>query len=160
MIVELVHLLILFVTIKPYTPKQISVSPYQPLTKGYFGITQERLTQSSIKRFPWNQHLNLNPNPNWQDKEFTKVFLNIMSNNIPQATKKILPRDEQWKTKPLKSMINRKDRFYKNYKRHGCRKNDKVSRDNFRLECQQAIEKDKKAYMTNLGNKLYNLHTS
>ena len=110
--------------------------------------------------FPWEQHLNLNRNPNWQAKEFTKIFLNIMSNFIPHETKKIIPRDNPWITKPLKTMIKKKNRLYKTYKRHGYQQNDKVRLDNFRLECQQAVENAKNEYLTNLGNKLHNRHTS
>ena len=74
--------------------------------------------------------------------------------------RKITPRENPWITKPLKAMINRKDRLYKNYKRNGYQQNDKVRLDNFRLECQQAVEDAKKAYMTSLGNKLHNQHTN
>ena len=43
-----------------------------------------RADSAAIKRslinFPWLQHLNFNPDPNWQVKTFTDIFLNIMSN--------------------------------------------------------------------------------
>ena len=81
-----------------------------------------------------------------------------MSNFIPHKVKKILPRDNPWITKPLKSMINRKNRLYKNYKRHGYQHHDKVRLDNFRWECQQAVEDAKNAYLTNLGNKLHSYY--
>ena len=45
-------------------------------------------------------------------------------------------------------MINRKNRIYKNYKRHGYQQNDKNRLDNFRLECQKAVEDAKITYMT------------
>ena len=113
-----------------------------------------------MSNFPWNQHLNLNHDPNWQSKEFNKIFLNIMSNFIPHESKKILPRDNPWITKPLKDMIKKKNRLYSNYKRHGFQQNDKIRLDNFRLECQQAIQNAKNAYLRNLGCKLHNNHTS
>ena len=40
-------------------------------------------------------------------------------------------------------MLNRKNRFFKNYKRHGYKLEDKVRLDNFRKECQEAVEKAK-----------------
>ena len=83
-----------------------------------------------------------------------------MSNFIPHEIKKILPRDNPWITKPLKAMIKRKNRLYKNYKKHGYKADDKIRLDNFRLECQNAIEDAKNAYMTELGNKLHNQCTS
>ena len=56
-----------------------------------------RANSAAIKRcmvsFPWRQHLNLNTDPNWQVKAFTDIFLNIMSNFIPNETKRFVSRD-------------------------------------------------------------------
>ena len=52
-----------------------------------------------------------------------------------------------------------KNRLYKNYKRHGYQLNDKTRLDNFRLECQKAVEDAKKTYLLNLGNKLQSQNT-
>ena len=60
-------------------------------------------------------HLNISTDPNWQVKTFTEIFLNIMSNLIPNETKRFVPRDPPWITKPLKTMLNRKNRLFKNY---------------------------------------------
>ena len=65
-----------------------------------------------------------------------------------------------WITKPLKSMLNRKNRLYKSYRRHGYTDEDKVRLDNFRIECQQAVENAKLSYITNLGNKVNDPNTS
>ena len=54
--------------------------------------------------FPWRQHLNINTDPNWQVKSFTDIFLNIMSDYIPNETKIFVPRDLPWITKPLKTL--------------------------------------------------------
>ena len=110
--------------------------------------------------FPWRQHLNINTNPNWQVRSFTDIFLNIMSNFIPNETKRFVPRDPPWITKSLKTMLNRKNRFFKNYKRHGYKNEDKVKLDAFRIECQQAVESAKLVYLTNLGNKVNDPNTS
>ena len=67
-----------------------------------------------------------------------------MSNFIPHEVKKILPRNNPWITKPLITMIKRKNRLYKAYKNHGYREDDKIRLDNFRLECQKAVEDAKK----------------
>ena len=42
-----------------------------------------------------------------------------MSQFIPNEIKKFVPRDPPWITKSLKCMLNRKNRLFKNYKRHG-----------------------------------------
>ena len=90
--------------------------------------------------FPWRQHLNVNTDPNWQVKTFTDTLLNIMSSFVPNETKRFVPRNPPWITKPLKTMLNRKNRLFKNYKRHGYKAEDKVRIDGFRIECQQAVE--------------------
>ena len=110
--------------------------------------------------FPWRQHLNVNTDPNWQVKTFTDTLLNIMSNFIPNETKRFIPRNPPWINKPLKTMLNRKNRLFNNYKRHGYNAQDKIRRDAFRIECQQAVETAKLSYLTNLGNKVNNPGTS
>ena len=110
--------------------------------------------------FPWFQHLNLNTDPNWQVETFTDIFLNIMSNFIPNETKRIVPRDPPWINKALKTLLNRKNRLFKNYKRHGYKAEDKTRLDAFRIECQKAVATAKISYLTNLGNKLNDHNTS
>ena len=109
----------------------------------------------SIIRFPWSRHLSLNTDSNWQVKVFTDILLNIMSNFVPNETKRFVPRDPPWINKPLKRMLNRKNRLYKNYKRHGYREEDKARLDTFRSECKLAVENAKLSYLTDLGNPEY-----
>ena len=77
-----------------------------------------------------------------------------MSNLIPNETKKFVPRDTPWITKPLKTMLNRKNRLFKNYKKHRYKEEDKVRFQVFRIECQKAVESAKLSYLTNMGNKV------
>ena len=114
----------------------------------------------SMTNFPWWQNLHDNTDPNWQVKRFTDIFLNIMSNFIPNETKRFVPRDPPWITKPLKTMLNRKDRLYKSYKRHGYKDEDKVRLDSLLIECQEAVNNAKLTYLTNLGNKVTEPNTS
>ena len=83
-----------------------------------------------------------------------------MSNFIPNETKRFIPRDPPWITKPLKTMLNRKNRLYKSYKRHGYKDEDKARLDAFRSECQQEVENAKLSYLKNLGNKANDPNTS
>ena len=117
---------------------------------------------SSVPQYlsTWRQYLNINTDPNWKVKAFTDTFLNIISNFIPNETKKIVPRNPPWITKPLKTMLNRKNRLFNNYKRHCYKAEDKVRLDAFRIECQQAVETAKSSYVTNLSNKVNNPGTS
>ena len=62
---------------------------------------------------PWLEQLNLNTDTNWQVKTFTEIFLNIMSNYIPNETKRFVPRDPPWITKPIKTILNRKNMLFK-----------------------------------------------
>ena len=65
-----------------------------------------------------------------------------MANFIPNEIKRIIPRDPPWITKPLKLWfkIERKDSLKT---RHGYKLEDKVRLDNFRKECQEAVENAK-----------------
>ena len=110
--------------------------------------------------FPWRQHLNINTDPNWQVKTFTGICLNIMSNYIPNETKIFVPRDPPWITKPLKTLLNRKNRLFKNYKKPRYKNEDKVRLDAFRIECQSAVEAAKSSYLKNMGNKVNDSGTS
>ena len=101
-------------------------------------LKEKSLLMRSMSGFPWEQHLSINPN--WQVKTFTKIFLNIMSNFLPSEMKRIVPCDPPWITKPLKTMLNRKNRLLRNYKRHGYNLEDKVRLDNFRNECQETVK--------------------
>ena len=66
-----------------------------------------------------------------------------------------------WITKPLKTMLNRKNRLlFNNYKSHGYKAEDKVRIDAFRIECQQTVETAKISYLTYLGNKVNSPGTS
>ena len=65
----------------------------------------------------------LNSVVNWQANTFTEIILNIMSNF---TKREIVPREPPWFTKPLKYMLNRKNRLFKNYKRYGYREDDKL----------------------------------
>ena len=115
--------------------------------------------QRSISNFPWQQHLNLSHDSDWQVKTFTEILLNIMSNFIPNEIKRFVPRDPPWITKQLKTLLNRKNRLFKNFKKHGYKADDKVRLDLFRKECQEAVNKSKTNYLKNLGNKLNDPNT-
>ena len=57
-------------------------------------------------------------------------------------------------------MLNRKNRFFKHYKKLGYKEEDKVRLHVFRIECQKAVETAKLSYLTNMGNELCNPGTS
>ena len=77
-----------------------------------------------------------------------------MSNFVLNEIKRFVPRDPPWINKRLKIMLNRKNRLYKSYTRHGYREEDKARLDTFRSECQLAVENAKLSYLTHLGNKV------
>ena len=79
-----------------------------------------------------------------------------MSNFIPNKTKRFVPRDPLWITKPLKTMLNRKNRLFNNYKKHGYKTEDKIMFEAFRIECKQSVETPKWSDLRNLGNKADN----
>ena len=51
-------------------------------------------------------------------------------------------------------MIKKQNRFYKKFKRNGCKPEDKVIVDNFRNECFDVINKEKEKYLSSLGQQL------
>ena len=145
-----------------YCKVNFRIPPSPPLDRKiwHFNRANSAAIKSSMTNFPWLQHLNLNTDANWQVKTFTDIFLNIMSNFIPNEIKRFVPRDPPWITKPIKTLLNRKNRFFKNYKKHGYKREDRDRLDTFRMECQQAVPSAKLTYLQNLGNKANDPRTS
>ena len=79
----------------------------------HFNRANSAAIKSNMTNFPWLQHLNLNTDTNWQVKTFTDIFLNIMSNFIPNVIKRFVPRDPPWITKPIKTLLNKKNKLLK-----------------------------------------------
>ena len=115
--------------------------------------------QRSLCSFPWEQQFTLNNDVDWQVKLFNETLLNVMSNFVPNEIKKINPRVPPWVDKHLKSKLNKKNRLYKNYKKHGYKDADKVRLDLFREECSSDIDKAKNDYLKRLGDKLNDSNT-
>ena len=106
----------------------------------------------SISNFPWEQHLSSNPDSNWQVKTFTEIILNIMSNFVPNKIITVVPGDPPWISRALKNMLNKQNRLFKNYKKHGYKLDDKNRVDNFRKKIEMAINKSKEGYLKNLDD--------
>ena len=83
-----------------------------------------------------------------------------MSNFIPNVIKRFVPRDPPWITKPIKTLLNKKNKLFKNYKKHGYKREDRDRLDTFHMECQQAVGSAKLTYLKNLGNKVNDPGTS
>ena len=105
----------------------------------------------SLANFPWENFLKSNPIVNWQVERFTEIVLNVMSNFIPSKVIKVNPRDPPWIDGDLKRMLNRQQRLYQNYKRHGFKSEDKVRVDRFRDECNIAVQNAKKVIWKKWG---------
>ena len=145
-----------------YCKVNFKIPPPPPLDRKiwHFNRANSAAIKRSVTNFPWHKQLNLNMDTNWQVKTFTEIFLNIMSNYIPNETKRFVPRDPPWITKPIKTMLNRKNRLFKNYKKHHYNDDDKVGLDAFRTECHEAVETAKLTYLNNIGNKVNDPSTS
>ena len=108
--------------------------------------------------FPWHEQFNLSMDTNWQVKTFIEIFLNIMSNYRPNETKRFVPRDPPRITdktnKLIKTMLNRENRLFKNYKKHNYNDDNKVRLDAFCTECHKAVEIAILTYVHNIGNKV------
>ena len=77
-----------------------------------------------------------------------------MSYFIPSKSITINSKDPPWITKSLKRMLSRQNRQYKNYKKHGFKREDKVYVDSFRKECEDAVHSAKENYFKNMSTKL------
>ena len=139
-----------------YCKVNFRIPPPPPIDRKiwHFNRANSAAIKKCMTEFPWRQHLNVNTDTNWQVKTFTDIFLNIMSNFIPNDTKRIVPRDPPWITKPIKTLLNKKNRLFKNYKKHDYKIEDKDRLGTFRLEWQQAVGTAKISYLENLGNKV------
>ena len=82
-----------------------------------------------------------------------------MNNFIPNKVKRFNHRVPRWITKQLKSKLNKKNRLYRNYKRYGYKAEDRVRLEAFREECNNDVERAKKDYLKNLGDKLNDSNT-
>ena len=102
-------------------------------------MAQGGLIRKSISSFPWEDHFRGNADVNWQVKSFNEIILNIMCKFIPNKSIKVIPRDPPWIDKRLKTMLNRQQRLYKNFKRHGFKNEDKIQIEVSRQECNAAI---------------------
>ena len=139
-----------------YCRVNFKIPPPPPFEKKnwHFNRANTSAIKRSMTNFPLLQNLNINTDPKWLVKTFTKIFLNIMTNLIPNETKKFVPHDPPWITKLLKTMLNRKNRLFKNYQKHRYKEEDKVRLEVFRIECQKAVESAKLSYLTNMRNKM------
>ena len=139
-----------------YCKVNFKIPPPPPIERRVWHYSKANITaiHRSMSSFPWVQHFRLNSDVNWQAKSFTEIVLNIMSNFVPNEVKKMIPRDPPWLTKPLKTMLKKKNRLFKSYKKHGYKDEDKLRLQTFRNECQLAVETAKLSYLSNLGNKL------
>ena len=134
-----------------------SIPPPPPFQRKIWNYDRAdaRLIKMAVSNFPWREHLNSNPDPNWQVTSFTDKILNIMSNFIPNRITKVTPRDPPWITQPLKTMLNKQNRLYRNFKGHGYKPEDKIRVNNFNAECTTAI-KLSNDYLSNIGDELSN----
>ena len=121
----------------------------------HYNKANSEAIKRSMTSFPWAKHLAINSDINWKVNQFHQIFLNIMSNFIPTDIKKIVPRDSPWINKSLKNLLKKKDKIYRNYKKHGYKEEDKTRLDAIRTQCNESISAAKLTYLDNLGKDLH-----
>ena len=109
------------------------------------------LIRRCISCFSWSDVLNKKPDPNWEAETFTEILLNIMTNFIPNETITVKPRNPPRITKPIKTMLNKQSRLFKNFKKHGYKTDDKYRLDSYREECKKAIYNSREMYLKQVG---------
>ena len=138
---------------------QILPTPSYERKIWHFGRANIPPIRRSITNFPWSEVLNGNSDPNWQAKTFTEIILNIMTNFIPNETIIVKPRNPPWITKPIKTMLNKQSRLFKNFKKRGYRADDKSRLDIFRQEYKKAIDNSREVYLKQMGLNLADPNT-
>ena len=118
------------------------------------------MIKRSISNFPWERHFQINADPSWQVNFFTETILNIITNFIPNKIIQVVPGDPPWIDRSLKNMLNKQNRMFKNYKKHGFKPCDKLFVDKFREDCESKIQIAKSNYLNKLGNRLVDPNTS
>ena len=74
-----------------------------------------------------------------------------MTNFIPNETITVKPRNPPWITEPIKTMLNKQSRLFKNFKKHGYKTGDKYMLDSYREECKKAIYNSIEMYLKQVG---------
>ena len=87
--------------------------------------------------------------------------MNIISNFIPNEIKRILPCDPPCITKPLKTMLNKKNRFFlKATKGMDINQRTKLGWTTFVKDVRKQSKHARLTYVTNIGNRLSNANTN
>ena len=81
-----------------YCKVNFRIPPPSPFERKiwHFNRANTAAIKRSMTNFPWLQHLSLNTDPNWHVKTFIDTVLNIMSNFVPNETKRFVPLDPPW----------------------------------------------------------------
>ena len=124
-----------------------------------YPIANVAAIQRSLLDCPWEQHFDIDNDIDKQVETFNQTVLNVMDYFIPNKMKKFNPRVPLWLTKQLKSKLNKKNRLYKNYKRHGYKDEDRVRLETFREDCSNDVERAKQDYLKTVGDKLNDSNT-
>ena len=66
-----------------------------------------------------------------------------MSNFVPNEVITVCPREPEWMSKNIKTLLRNQKKTFKRYKRNGYNDEDKAEVDRLRIECQDAITKAK-----------------
>jgi hypothetical protein len=82
------------------------------------------------------------------------MYVNIMSNFVPNEMKTFCPREPEWLNRDVKNLLRKQNKIYKRYMRNGYKHEDKIIMDRLRNECSLAIKNAKEKYFTDLGAKL------
>ena len=92
-------------------------------------------------------------------KKFSDLFLDIMSQNIPNKTITCDDKDAPWVTKECKTAIKRNYRVYRKWVKRGRNPDDRHIVRSVQNETNKIIKNAKAAYFINLGKKLSNYNT-
>ena len=124
----------------------------------YYDRADQNLINRAISEFPWEIRLR-GLDPTEQTKLLNETLLNIMSNFVPNEFKTIRPREPEWMTKNIKTLLRKQNKNFRKYKKNGYKNEDKVILERSKLTCQEAISNAKDTHLKTLGHRLANPST-
>ena len=108
----------------------------------------------AFSEFSWDVHLQALPDTTSQVKFLNNFIHNVMSNFVPNETRKIRPRDPEWMNGHIRSKLRKQNKLYKKFRKNGFKNEDKIVLDKFRVECSEAIHNTRENYLKKQGEKL------
>ena len=123
----------------------------------HYNRADTNLIRRTLSEFPWESQLDSIQNPNGQVSFLNEVLLNVMSNFVPNSTKKCRLNDPPWFNNAVRKILRKHNKLHKRYRLNNFSIPDKIKLDECRNLCSKTIENAKNSFLISQGNKLTDL---